>query len=188
MSDFTLSQGVGATVTKVGDKIQTLKAVLLAKSTRENWASAIIYILNWLATASSFSIDAVWESLSSILSDPCSQKNLSVKIKKMIEPSKQSGELFCSLHFLVALLQYQRVLNQSSLISVSYCSSKAFFHKINCWIWYEPRKYFNFSANIRLLDEVNIYKMTGRNMEVVQKFHPSLRQNRDKKCWPYVRS
>ena len=74
MSDFTLSQGVGATVTKVGDKIQTLKAVLLAKSTRENWASAIIYILNWLATASSFSIDAVWESLSSILSDPCTVK------------------------------------------------------------------------------------------------------------------
>lgn len=46
MSDFTLSQGVGATVTKVGDKIRTMKAVLLAKSTRENWASAIIYILN----------------------------------------------------------------------------------------------------------------------------------------------
>ena len=107
MPDGTSRQGVGeiaATVTKVGDKIRALKAVPITKGTGENWASAIIYMLDRLATASSSSIDVMWKSLSSILSDLCKvNKNLSVEIQKMIGSSWQPGQLFCNLHFTLAV-------------------------------------------------------------------------------------
>ena len=107
MPDSTSRQGVGeiaATVTKVGDKIRALKAVPITKGTRENWASAIIYMVGRLATALFSNIDNVWMSLSSILSDLCKvNKNLSVEIQKMIGSTWQPGQLFCNLHFTLAV-------------------------------------------------------------------------------------
>ena len=74
MPDGTSRQGVGeiaATVTKVGDKIRAPKSLSITKGTRENWASAVVYMFDRLATASSSTIDNIWKNTSSILSDLC---------------------------------------------------------------------------------------------------------------------
>ena len=70
MPDGTSRQGVdeiAATVTKVGDKIRTLKLIPITKGTGENWASVVVYMLDRLATASSSTIENIWKSISSIL-------------------------------------------------------------------------------------------------------------------------
>ena len=49
MPDGTSRQRVGeiaVTVTKVGDKIRAFKSIPITKGTRENWSSAVIYMLD----------------------------------------------------------------------------------------------------------------------------------------------
>ena len=62
MPDGTSRQGVGeiaATAAKVEDKIRALKSIPITKGPRENWASAVVYKLDQLATASSSCIDNI---------------------------------------------------------------------------------------------------------------------------------
>ena len=62
MPDGTSRQGVGemaATVTKVEDKIRALKSISITEGRRQNWASAVVYILDRLATVSSSSIEHI---------------------------------------------------------------------------------------------------------------------------------
>ena len=95
---------IAATVAKVGDKIRALKSVPITKGTRENWAPAVVYMLDRLATASSSTIDNIWKSISSILSDLCKvNRNLSLEIQKMIGATWKPGQLFCNLHFTLAV-------------------------------------------------------------------------------------
>ena len=51
-----------AKFTKVADKIRALKLTSIKKGKRENWASAVIYILEPLATASSSTINSIWKN------------------------------------------------------------------------------------------------------------------------------
>ena len=37
---------IAATVAKVGDKIRALKSIPITKGTRENWAFAVVYMLD----------------------------------------------------------------------------------------------------------------------------------------------
>ena len=37
---------ITVTVTKVGDKIRAFKSIPITKGTRENWSSAVIYMLD----------------------------------------------------------------------------------------------------------------------------------------------
>ena len=152
MPDGTSRQGVGeiaAAVTKVGDKIRALKMVPITKGTRENWASAIIYMLDILATASSSNIGKVWRSLSSILSDLCKvNKNLSVEIQKMIGSTWQPGQLFYNLHFTLAvpdgiktvMAEYQSYIGAAKLFpktvvfEMNQEGTLIFIQILDCWM------------------------------------------------------
>ena len=49
-------------------KFQDLK---ISKGDRSNWATAIIHILDLLATASKVEIEALWKTITAMVSDLC---------------------------------------------------------------------------------------------------------------------
>ena len=107
MPDGTSRQGVGevaATVTKIGDKFRALKTVKITKGTANNWANAIIHMLQRLSVASNNDIHKIWGSVSAMISDLCKvNKNLAAEIKTMLGSSWQPGQAFCNLHFTLAI-------------------------------------------------------------------------------------
>ena len=109
MPDGTSTEGeseIEAIFTKVADKIRALKLTSIKKGKRENWASAVVYILDPLATASSSTINSIWKNISSILSDLCKvNRNLSLKSLKMVGATGKPGQQFCKFHFILAVLE-----------------------------------------------------------------------------------
>ena len=107
MPDGTSRQGVGdiaASVVKVGDKIRALKSAQISSGTRENWASTLCYMLDRLATAGDSNIDAVWSNVSAFLSDLCKVNlHLAEEVKSMIGSTWKPGQVFCNLHFTLAI-------------------------------------------------------------------------------------
>ena len=103
MPDGTSRQGVGEIAATV-NKIRTLKSIAITKGTGENWASVVVYMLDRLATASSSTIENIWKSISSILSDLCKvNRNLYLEIQKMIEAAWKPGQLLYNLHSTLAV-------------------------------------------------------------------------------------
>ena len=59
-----------------------------------------------LATASATDIDTVWRQISAVLSDLCSvNKNLSREIQGIIGSEWRPGQVFCNLHYTLAIAQ-----------------------------------------------------------------------------------
>ena len=88
LPDGTSRQGVGdisAAVVKVGDKIRALKALQISKGNRSNWATAIIHMLDRLATSSKVTVDEIWQSITTMVSDLCKvNKGLTAEVQSMI--------------------------------------------------------------------------------------------------------
>ena len=107
MPDGTSRQGVGdiaGSVIKVGDKIRALKSVQITKGSRKNWSAAIIHLLKRLAVASNNEVDSVWRSVTAVLSDLCKvNKHLAAEIQAMIGSEWKPGQVFCNLHFTLAV-------------------------------------------------------------------------------------
>ena len=107
LPDGTSRQGVGeiaAAVVKVGDKIRALKSLQISKGNRNNWAIAIIHMLDRLATSSNVTVDEIWQSITTMVSDLCKvNKALAVEIQSIIGSAWCPGQAFCNLHFTLAI-------------------------------------------------------------------------------------
>ena len=91
-------------VVKVGDKIRALKSLKIGKGDRSNWASAIIHLLDRLATATKVEVEDKWRSITAIVSDLCKvNKKLAAEIQAMIGSEWMPGQAFCNLHFTLAI-------------------------------------------------------------------------------------
>ena len=89
---------------KVGDKICALKYLKISKGDRSNWATAIIHMLDRLIAASKVEIEAIWKSITAMVSDLCKvNKQLPSEIQGMIESVWLFGQAFCNLHFTLAI-------------------------------------------------------------------------------------
>ena len=74
LPDGTWQQGIGGIagmVVKVVDKICALKSLKMSKVDRSNWATAIIHMLDCLATATKVKIEVIWKSITAMDSDLC---------------------------------------------------------------------------------------------------------------------
>ena len=109
MPDGTSRQGVGnvaAVSVKIGGKIRSLKCVQLSEGNRKNWANAVIYMLKRLAVASGTEIEDIWHRVSVILSDLCKvNKQLAKEIQGIIGSEWKPGQVFCNLHFTLAIAE-----------------------------------------------------------------------------------
>ena len=72
------------------------------KGNRNNWAIAIIHMLDRLAT--NVMVDEIWQSITTILSDLCKvNKALAVEIQSIIGSAWCPGQAFCNLYFTLAI-------------------------------------------------------------------------------------
>ena len=88
MLDGTSRQGVGdiaAIVVKTGGKFRALKIAQLGKGDRNNWAIAIVYMIDRLVTASKANVDNIWHDIMAMVTDLCKvNHSLAEEIQKMI--------------------------------------------------------------------------------------------------------
>ena len=106
-------------------------------------------MLDRLATASSSTIDNIWKSISSILSDLCKvNRYLSLEIQKMIGATWKPGQLFCNLHFTIAIpegikavmTEYQSCIGSAKLFpttigfEMNLEGSLIFIQILDCWM------------------------------------------------------
>ena len=105
--DGTTRNKVGemsALVLKVNGKIRALKAQRIGKGDRSTWAEVVAHILQRITTASRNEIVPIWKSISTIISDLCKvNKSLSMEISKLIGSDWVPGQLFCVLHYVLAI-------------------------------------------------------------------------------------
>ena len=82
-------------------KFQDLK---ISKGDRSNWATAIIHILDLLATASKVEIEAIWKTITAMVSDLCKvNKQLASEMQGMTGSEQLHGQAFCNMHFTLAI-------------------------------------------------------------------------------------
>ena len=107
LPDGTSRQGIGdiaGMVMKVGDKICAFKSLKISKGDRSNWATAIIHMLDHLATASKVEIETICKSITAMVSDLCKvNKQLASEIQGMTGSEWLPGQAFCNLHFTLAI-------------------------------------------------------------------------------------
>ena len=107
MPDGTTRNKVGeiaAMLIKVKDKMRAVKAQQIGKGDRKTWADTIVHMLSRLALASGTDVKAVWKSIRSILSDLCEvNKRLGEEIKGVLGSDWEPGQLFCVLHYVLAV-------------------------------------------------------------------------------------
>ena len=105
--DGTSRQGVGdlaGAVVKVSSHIRALKCLQIGKDDRENWAKAIYYMLDRLATASNRDVGNIWWNLVVMGSDLCKVNlNLAVEVKKLVGVEWVPGQAFCNLHYTLTI-------------------------------------------------------------------------------------
>ena len=115
---------IAAMLIKVGNKMRAVKAQQIGKGDRVTWADTIIHMLSRLASASRTDVKALWSSVQSILSDLCKvNKNLGAEIKGALGSNWEPGQLFCVLHYALAipeaiklvLLRYQESIGTDKL-------------------------------------------------------------------------
>ena len=114
--DGTSRQGVGnlaGAVVKVSSHIRALKCLQIGKDDRENWAKAIYYMLDRLATASNRDVGNIWWNLVVMGSDLCKVNlNLAVEVKKLVGVEWVPGQAFCNLYYPLAITEgIKKVLN-----------------------------------------------------------------------------
>ena len=91
-------------VIKVGDKIYALNSLKISKGGRSNWETAIIHMLDCITAASKVEIEAIWKSITAMVSDLCKViKQSALEIQGMIGSEWLLGQAFCNLHFTLAV-------------------------------------------------------------------------------------
>ena len=84
--------------------MRAVKAQQIGMADRTTWADTIVHMLKRLAVASRTDIKALWASIQSILSDLCKvNKELGAEIKGVIGSDWEPGQLFCVLHYVLAV-------------------------------------------------------------------------------------
>ena len=88
LPDGTSEQGIGdiaGMVVKVGNKICAIKFLKISKDDRSNWATAIIHMLHCSIAVSKVEIEAIWKSITAMVSNLCKvNKQLASEIQGMI--------------------------------------------------------------------------------------------------------
>ena len=89
---------------KVNGKMRAMKAQRIGKGDRSTWAEVVTHMLKRLSTASKENVGAVWESISTMLSDLCKvNRNLAAEVSKLVGSAWIPGQLFCVLHYVLAI-------------------------------------------------------------------------------------
>ena len=95
---------ISALIIKVNGKMRAMKAQRIGKGDRATWAEVLLHMLKRLTVASGNSIMSIWESIKTMLSDLCKvNKNLASEISKLIGSDWIPGQLFCVLHYVLAI-------------------------------------------------------------------------------------
>ena len=121
-------------IKKVGDKICALKSLKISKGDRSNWATAIIHMLDRLTAASKVEIEAIWKSITAMVSDLCNvNKQLSLENQGMIGSQWFPGQTFCNLHFTLAIPEGIKLMlvTYRSYIGADKLFSKTFSFEMN---------------------------------------------------------
>jgi len=95
---------ISAIVLKVNGKMRALKTQRIGKGDRSTWAEVVVHMLQRLTVASDQDLSAIWESIKSMISDLCKvNKSLALEISKLIGSTWVPGQLFCVLHYVLAI-------------------------------------------------------------------------------------
>ena len=95
---------ISAVVMKVDGKMRAFKSQRIGKGDRSTWAEVVVHMLQRLTVASNSDISIIWESIKTVLSDLCKvNKMLAAEISKLIGSSWVPGQLFCVLHYVLAI-------------------------------------------------------------------------------------
>ena len=88
----------------VNEKMRALKGQRIGKGDQSTWADVVVHMLERLSTASNNEIVIIWESIKTMLSDLCKvNRNLAAEISKLIGSEWIPGQLFCVLHYVLAI-------------------------------------------------------------------------------------
>ena len=107
MPDGTTRNKVGeisAMILKVNGKMRAMKGQRIGKGGRSTWADVVVHMLQRLTVASNKEIAAIWEAIKTMLSNLCKvNRNLASQISKVIGSAWIPGQLFCVLHYVLAI-------------------------------------------------------------------------------------
>ena len=90
---------MGATLVSIEGKMRALKLQCMGNEQRENWANTIIHQLQRLSEASGESLEDIYKSICSLVSDSCKvNKGLAALISAKLGLEWVPGQLYCLIH------------------------------------------------------------------------------------------